>query len=64
VNIQAGIETNGGLRIQAYARNLFDDKTPVGILRYIDRGPGWPRRPPATPAVPLRSRHRASRNSA
>ncbi len=45
VNIQAGIETNGGLRIQAYARNLFDDKTPVGILRYIDRGPGVPKAP-------------------
>ncbi|HOB12659.1 MAG TPA: TonB-dependent receptor [Novosphingobium sp.] len=45
VNIQAGIETNGGLRIQAYARNLFDDKTPVGILRYIDRGPGVAKAP-------------------
>ncbi|MBS0476877.1 MAG: TonB-dependent receptor [Proteobacteria bacterium] len=45
VNIQAGIETSGGLRIQAYARNLFDDKTPVGILRYIDRGPGVAKAP-------------------
>lgn len=45
VNIQAGIETNGGLRIQAYARNLFDDKTPAGILRYIDRGPGVAKAP-------------------
>ena len=31
--------------IQAYARNLFDDKTPVGILRYIDRGPGVAKAP-------------------
>jgi hypothetical protein len=45
VNIQAGIETDGGLRVQFYARNLFDDKTPVGILRYIDRGPGVARAP-------------------
>ena len=45
VNIQAGIETDSGLRVQFYARNLFDDKTPVGILRYIDRGPGVARAP-------------------
>lgn len=45
VNLQAGIETDGGLRITAFARNLFDDKTPVGILRYVDSGAGVPRAP-------------------
>lgn len=45
INLQFGLETERGLRIQFYARNLFDDKTPVGILRYIDRGPGVARAP-------------------
>ena len=45
VNLQAGIETEGGLRVMFYARNLFDDKTPVGILRYVDLGTGVARAP-------------------
>lgn len=45
LNAQAGVETDDGLRITVYARNLFDDKTPVGILRYVDGGTGVARAP-------------------
>lgn len=45
VNVQAGLEDDNGLKITVWARNLFDDKTPVGVLRYIDRGPGVAKAP-------------------
>lgn len=45
VNLQAGVMDDNGLRITAFVRNLFNDKTPVGVLRYIDIGAGVPRAP-------------------
>lgn len=36
VNAQIGVEARNGLRIALWGRNLFNNDTPVGILRYLD----------------------------
>lgn len=36
LNLQLGVYDTHGLRITLYGRNVFADKSPAGILRYID----------------------------
>lgn len=36
VNLQVGLKTDNGFRATLYGRNVFDNDTPVGILRYVD----------------------------
>lgn len=45
VNAQIGIHDENGLRITFYGRNLFNDKTPMGILRYVDLAAGVAKAP-------------------
>jgi iron complex outermembrane receptor protein len=36
VNLQLGAENDKGMRVAIFARNIFGDETPTGILRYLD----------------------------
>lgn len=36
LNLQLGVFDNNGLRITVFGKNILNDKTPSGILRYID----------------------------
>ena len=45
VNLQFGIHDAHGLRITLYGKNMLDDTTPVGILRYVDLGAGVAKSP-------------------
>ena len=36
LNLQAGIETEGGLRLAVWGKNVNDDDTPQGSLRFVD----------------------------
>lgn len=36
VNLQFGVHDTKGLRITLWGRNMLDNRTPVGILRYLD----------------------------
>jgi iron complex outermembrane receptor protein len=45
VNLQIGVHDAHGLRITLYGKNVLNDKTPVGILRYIDLGVGVAKSP-------------------
>lgn len=35
-NFQIGLQADNGLRATLWGRNVFDDDTPVGVLRYVD----------------------------
>lgn len=45
VNVQLGIHDDDGARIYFWGRNVFDDDSPEGILRYVDLAIGSPRAP-------------------
>jgi outer membrane receptor protein involved in Fe transport len=45
VNLQIGVHDDNGLRITVWGKNVFDEKSPDGILRYVDLGAGVPRAP-------------------
>lgn len=45
LNLQAGVHDDKGLRVTLYGRNVGDDRTPVGILRYVDLVIGTPKSP-------------------
>ncbi|MBN9789449.1 hypothetical protein DMP17_12680 [Pseudonocardia sp. TMWB2A] len=36
VNMQVGVHDNNGLRLTVWGKNMLGDKTPAGILRYLD----------------------------
>ena len=45
VNLQIGLHDDNGLRITLWGKNVFDEKSPDGILRYVDLGAGVPKAP-------------------
>lgn len=45
VNVQIGLENDHGLKITAWGKNVFNDDSPLGILRYVDLGPGVAKAP-------------------
>jgi outer membrane receptor protein involved in Fe transport len=45
VNLQLGVQDQNGLRVTFWGKNVFKDETPVGILRYVDLGPGVAKAP-------------------
>jgi outer membrane receptor protein involved in Fe transport len=45
LNLQLGVRDDNGLRIALWGRNVLDDDTPIGILRYVDLGTGVARAP-------------------
>ncbi|RYY27040.1 MAG: hypothetical protein EOP62_07700 [Sphingomonadales bacterium] len=45
LNLQIGVHDAHGLRFTLYGKNVLNDKTPVGILRYVDLGAGVAKAP-------------------
>ena len=45
VNLQISLHDDNGLRITLWGKNVFDEKSPDGILRYVDLGAGVPKAP-------------------
>lgn len=44
-NLQLGVQDNNGLKLTVWGKNVFGNRTPVGILRYVDLGPGVAKTP-------------------
>lgn len=45
LNLQLGVQDSHGLRITVYGKNVLNDETPVGILRFVDLGTGVAKAP-------------------
>lgn len=45
INLQMGVKNHSGLRITAWGKNVGNDRTPVGVLRYVDLAVGTPKAP-------------------
>jgi outer membrane receptor protein involved in Fe transport len=45
VNVQIGLEDSHGLKITAWGKNINNDTSPLGILRYVDLGAGVAKAP-------------------
>lgn len=45
VNLQLGVRNTTGLRVSLWGKNVFNEDTPEGILRYLDLALGVPKAP-------------------
>lgn len=45
VNLQIGVHDDNGLRLTLWGKNVFGEKSPDGILRYVDLGAGVAKAP-------------------
>lgn len=45
VNFQLGVHDKNGFKLTLWGKNAFGDRTPVGILRYVDLGAGVAKAP-------------------